>query len=165
MGHLAERMFRAFQNSDFARPEGTIIAVEEELRGELVPGLPDLLARLDLIVATDEALIVTDFKTARSQWNGDHVDEAADQLIIYHELVKNLADHKPVQLAFAVLTKTKVPELTVHPVPVEPQRVERTRRLLSCIWQAMQAGHYYPSPGPVKCPACPYRQPCREWTG
>jgi hypothetical protein len=53
IGHLAERLIRTFRESAFARPDGTIIAVEEELRGELIPGLPDLLARVDLIVETD----------------------------------------------------------------------------------------------------------------
>jgi putative RecB family exonuclease len=42
LGRLAERMFVAFQGSALAHPAGTIIGVEEELRGELIPGLPDL---------------------------------------------------------------------------------------------------------------------------
>ena len=45
IGHLTDRLLRTFQQSTFSRPVGRIIGVEEELRGELVPGLPDLLAR------------------------------------------------------------------------------------------------------------------------
>jgi putative RecB family exonuclease len=165
MGHLADRMFRAFQASDFARPQGTIIAIEEELRGDLVPGLPELLARVDLIVDTGEELVVTDFKTSRSQWSAEHVDDAADQLLLYHELVRNLADDRTVRLVFAVLTKTKMPELLLHPLPIDPKQIERTKRVVERIWLAMQAGHYYPNPSPLKCPSCPYRKPCRAWTG
>lgn len=165
IGHLADRMFRAFQSSDFAHPEGTIIAVEEELRGQLVPGLPDLLARVDLIVDTGQELIVTDFKTSRSQWSAEQVDEAADQLLLYHELVRTLADDRALRLAFAVLTKTKTPELVVHPVPVDSQQIVRTKQVMERIWLAMQGGHYYPNPNPLKCPRCPYRKPCRAWTG
>src|SRR5690242_10322643 len=36
---LAESMLRAFLNSSQAHPTGTIIGVEEELRGELIPGV------------------------------------------------------------------------------------------------------------------------------
>jgi hypothetical protein len=64
---LAERMLRAFQNSEAAQPGGTIIGIEEEFRGELVPGLPDLLARVDLLVDAGDALVITDFKTSKSR--------------------------------------------------------------------------------------------------
>jgi len=37
IGRLADRMFRAFQASSFARPRGTIVGVEEELRGQIIP--------------------------------------------------------------------------------------------------------------------------------
>jgi hypothetical protein len=56
LGGLAERMLTAFQASDFARPEGMILGVEEELRGLVVPGCPDLLARIDLIVEGKDGL-------------------------------------------------------------------------------------------------------------
>ena len=38
IGSLADRTLRTFQASSFATPAGTVIAVEEELRGELVAG-------------------------------------------------------------------------------------------------------------------------------
>src|SRR5271170_6969492 len=88
IGRLAERMFRAFQANSFAKPRGTIVGVEEELRGQVIPGLPDLLARVDLMVDEPEAFVVTDFKSARSSWNDEHVSDAASQLLLYHELVK-----------------------------------------------------------------------------
>ena len=50
IGQLADRVLTAFRQSEFANPKGTIIAIEEELRGELVPGVPDLLGIVDLIV-------------------------------------------------------------------------------------------------------------------
>jgi len=49
LDRLADRMLATFQASDFARPEGMILGVEEELRGPVLPGCPDLLARVDLI--------------------------------------------------------------------------------------------------------------------
>jgi putative RecB family exonuclease len=159
LGRLADRMLRTFLRSDFAKPQGAILGIEEELRAAIIPGCPDLLARVDL------ALQVLDFKTARSAWSADKVEEAAPQLLLYSELVKNLVDGKPLRLAFAVLTKTQSPVLMVHDVPIVCQQVERTKRTVERVWQAIQSQNFYPSPSPLQCTTCPYREPCRSWTG
>jgi CRISPR/Cas system-associated exonuclease Cas4 (RecB family) len=124
-----------------------------------------LLARVDLIVDTGDELVVSDFKTARCSWNDLKVEDLAPQLLLYSELVKPLAVGRPIKLAFAVLTKTKVPELTVHDVPHDPQQVARTKKIVEQVWQAIQAGFYWPAPSPMNCGSCPFRQPCRAWTG
>jgi CRISPR/Cas system-associated exonuclease Cas4 (RecB family) len=165
IGHLAERLLRTFRESAFARPEGNIIAVEEELRGELIPGLPDLLSRVDLVVETDSSLEVMDFKTARTGWSAQRVAESAGQLLLYSELVKHLSDGKPLRLGFAVLTKAKLPELTIHALPTNPFQMQRTKRIVEQVWRAIHSGIYYPNPSPLNCPGCPYREPCREWSG
>lgn len=165
IGRLADRMLRAFQQSAIAHPDGKILGIEEELRGELLPGVPDLLARVDLIVETDDALAVTDFKTARSTWSADHVSDLSSQLLLYHELVRPLADGKPIRLAFTVLTKASCPEVTLHPVVADHASLERTKQIAERIWRAIEASHFYPSPSPLNCSSCPYRQPCRQWTG
>ena len=165
VGRLADRMLTEFLKSDFSRPKGTILGAEEELRGAVIPGCPDLLARVDLIVDAGDELVISDFKTARCSWNDLKVEDLAPQLLLYSELVKPLADGKPIKLEFAVLTKTKVPELIVHDVPLDPQQVERTKKIVEQVWLAIQEGHYYPSPSPTNCGTCPFRQPCRTWTG
>jgi hypothetical protein len=86
LGRLADRMLRTFLRSDFARPKGTILGIEEELRAAIIPGCPDLLARVDSLIERKDALHVLDFKTARSAWNADKVEEAAPQLLLYSEL-------------------------------------------------------------------------------
>ena len=58
LGLLAERILTAFQQSEVAQPSGQILAVEEELRGPIVPGCPDILGRVDLIVDTGSELVV-----------------------------------------------------------------------------------------------------------
>src|SRR5271170_6408988 len=100
IGRLADRMFRAFQANSFAQPRGTIVGVEEELRGPIIPDAPDLLARIDLTVDEGDVFVVTDLRGGRSSWSDEHVGEAAIQLLLYHELVKPLADGKPVFLRF-----------------------------------------------------------------
>jgi CRISPR/Cas system-associated exonuclease Cas4 (RecB family) len=164
-GRLAERMLRSFLNTDFAFPKGQIIGVEEELRGVLIPGLPDLLARLDLIVATEKALVITDFKTAARSWGDMQVLDASPQLLLYGEIARGLADGKPIELRFAVFTKAKQPRFEMHPVRFDSSSLGRTKRVVQRIWQAIQSGHFYPSPSPLQCPSCPFRAPCAAWRG
>ena len=58
LNSLADKMLTAFSTSDVAKPTGRILAVEESLRGEIVPGLPDLLGRVDLIVEEPDELVI-----------------------------------------------------------------------------------------------------------
>jgi putative RecB family exonuclease len=165
IGRLADRVLIAFRQSELARPAGTVIGVEEELRGQIVAGVPDLLARIDLLVETEDALLVADFKTARSRWSDAQVEDQGEQLLLYSELARRLLPGKSLRLEFAVLTKGKTPAAERYLVPLDPHRVERTRRIVERIWRAIEAGHFYPAPSPMNCPSCPYRRPCREWKG
>lgn len=157
-------MLRVFLNSPLARPGGTIIGVEEELRGPIVDGIPDLLGRLDLLINTDDGLAVIDFKTSRSRWGAAKVADATPQLLLYSELATPLADNKPLRLAFAVLTKTKSPSFALHAVAYDPERMEHLRSMVAQIWRAIRAGNSYPIRHSRICPSCPFRnRPCRAW--
>lgn len=162
LGRLADRLLRAFLASDLSRPAGRIIGIEEELRGRLMDGVPDLLARLDLMTETDDAITITDLKTARSAWTGQQADE---QLLLYGQLVRRLIPHKPLRLEFMVATKTKDVSITRHMVPFDQRRLDRTKRIIERVWRAIAAKHFFPSPSPMNCPSCPFRQPCRRWSG
>jgi putative RecB family exonuclease len=161
----ARRMLEAFAASSLAKPQGRILAVEEQLRGIIVPGLPELLARIDLIVETDAELVILDWKTSRSRWTVEQVHESAEQLLLYSELAQDFAPGKTVRLEFAVPTKTKDVAIDQHQSAVDPRRVERIKRVLERVWQAIDAGHFYPAPNPMNCSGCPFREPCRSWAG
>lgn len=165
LGQLAERMLRAFQSSDFAQPNGTILGVEEELRGELVEGCPDLLARVDLLTDQDDALVVTDLKTARSRWSRDQAEFNAEQLLLYSELAGRLLPDKTLRLQFAVVTKTKSPAVEIHEVELDDHRLGRIKNVVRRVWDAIQTGHFYPSPSQMNCSGCPFKKACRAWHG
>jgi hypothetical protein len=166
IARLIDRTLRAFLASDLARPTGTIIGVEEQLRAAVVPGCPDVLARLDLLVDTGGSLLVLDFKTSRGRWNPRRVAEAAPQLHLYAELARPLAGGRPLSLAFAVMTKAKrQPTLTLHSVPCDPAEVAMTLRSVERAWQGIRQGDFEPRLSPVHCPRCPYRHDCRAWAG
>ena len=65
--------------------------------------------------------------------------QQSGQLHVYHELVRPLAHGRPIRLEFAVLTKTRLPELTCHQVPPDHHSIERTRRIVARVWEGMQA--------------------------
>lgn len=163
LGRLATKMFAAFQASPLATPVGSIIGVEEELRGNVVLGCPDLLGRIDLITEAIDDLVITDFKTSRSKWSRDQADDSAGQLLLYHELVRNFAPRKRVRLQFAVLTKTKGPVVDLHEVPADRRTIDRTKQIVERVWKAIDAQVFYPAPSPLQCPTCAFRTACREW--
>ncbi len=165
LGRLADRLLRAFLDSDLSRPVGRIIGIEEELRGRLMDGVPDLLARLDLLTETDDAITITDLKTARSAWSGQQADDSAEQLFLYGELVRRLIPYKPLRLEFMVATKTKDVSITRHTIMFDQRRLDRTKRIVERVWRAITAEHFFPSPSAMNCSTCPFRDPCRRWNG
>ena len=165
LDRMAGRMLAAFQRHDAARPHGQILAVEESLRGELVPGLPDLLGRIDLIVETNDALVISDWKTSRSRWSADQADDNAEQLLLYAELARDFAPGKQVRVEFVVLTKAKETAVDRHQRNVVPGQVDRAKRIAERVYRAIEAEHFFPSPSPMNCNGCPFREPCRKWPG
>ena len=162
---LAERMLRAFQASEMSQPAGTILGVEEQFRGAFADGCPDLLARVDLLVETADALVISDLKTARSRWGRDQAEDAAGQLLLYSELVGRLMPGKPLRLEFVIITKAKEPVIDRLPVALDPKRAARMSSIAQRVWRAIEGQHFYPSPSPMNCPTCPFRAPCRAWAG
>jgi putative RecB family exonuclease len=162
---LAVRMIKAFSDSHLSRPAGKIIAIEETLRGDLIPGLPDVLGRVDLILDTTQELIVADWKTSRAKYSQEQVDESAAQLLLYGELARDFAPGKQIKLQFGVLTKTKDVSIDAHSFAFYQAHVERTKRIIERVWQAIQSEHFYPAPSMMNCPGCPYREVCKAWPG
>ena len=162
---LAERTLTAFQKSDAAKPCGKILAVEEELRGQVIAGCPDLLGRVDLIVEAADALLISDWKTARSRWSREQAEDASEQLLLYSELAKDLAPKKPLQMEFIIFTKTKDVAVDRHVLSVDPARLARTKRVVQNVWRAIESANFYPTPSAMNCPSCPYRENCRNWSG
>lgn len=165
---LAGRMLTAFLESDIARPEGTVLGIEEEVRGPITASVPDLLARIDLILLTDDAVVIRDFKTSRSSWNEKKVAESAAQLVLYGHLSASIAENfedLPIRREFVVMTKTKVPAIECHVVDDDLDELARTKSIVRQVYRSMIAGHVYPNPSPLNCAGCPFQRACRTWCG
>jgi putative RecB family exonuclease len=162
---LADRMLTAFRENPASASDDTVIGIEEELRGELIPGVPDLLARIDLLTTTSDAMVITDFKTSRSRWSQNQAENSSSQLLLYSELARRLLPDREVRLRFLVLTKTKTPTVEAFNVDVSAHRAHRIVKAVEHTWRAIEAGHFYPAPSSMNCPTCPYRSACNAWTG
>ena len=168
LGDLARRMLQAFVESPVAQIDGTILGIEEELRAPIIPGCPDVLGRLDLLVLTDNHLRVTDFKTSRSRWTEAKIQESAPQMLLYAELVRPLAQElgvEEVRLEWVVITKTKQPAVDIHTLTPEPKQIARTRAVVRRVWEGIRGGSFFPSPSSLSCSTCPFQNTCRAWEG
>ena len=84
-------------------------------------------------------------------------------LLLYGELARSLIPDKEVRLEFAVATKTKEPSVEILPVVNNRRRVKRIRNVAEHVWQAITAGHFFPTPNPISCGSCPFKQQCGRW--
>lgn len=78
---------------------------------------------------------------------------------------RELLAGKQLRVEFTVLTKTKDVAVEQHGLQVDPARVDRTKRTIERVWNAIQAQHYYPAPSVTGCAGCPFHGPCRKWCG
>ena len=162
---LAARMLTAFLNSPPASVQGTVLGVEEEIRGMLVEGVPDLYGRVDLLTEDSDSLVITDIKTSRGKWSQEQVEDSGEQLLLYSHLASEIAPGKTIATRFLVLTKTKEPVIEEHVREVKPAAVKRALAGVERVWRAISAGNFYPAPSTVTCWSCGYRTACREWAG
>jgi putative RecB family exonuclease len=162
---LAGKILTAFLASDLISLDGTILGVEEELRGKLLDGVPDLLGRVDLLLENHDTVSVVDFKTARSAWTKDQANDNSEQLMLYCDLVRRLLPGKSLRLKYVVFTKTKDPAVQLIDLPFQEGQLDRTKAAIRAIWSAIESGYFYPVPSVMNCPSCPYRTQCAEWHG
>jgi putative RecB family exonuclease len=162
---LAARMLTAFLNSPTASVQGRFLGVEEEIRGMLVEGMPDLYGRVDLLTEDSDSLVITDIKTSRGKWSQEQVEDSGEQLLLYSHLASEISPGKKLKTRFLVLTKTKEPVIEEHVRDVDPGNVKRTLAGVERVWRAIESGVFYPAPSNMNCASCGYRAACRAWSG
>jgi putative RecB family exonuclease len=162
---LAARMLTAFLSSPVASVQGRVLGVEEEIRGRLVEGVPDLYGRVDLLTEDSDSLVVTDIKTSRGKWSQEQVEDNGEQLLLYSHLASEISPGKKLKTRFVIVTKTREPVVEEHVREVEPAAVKRTLAGVERVWRAIESGVFYPAPSTMNCASCGYRNACRAWAG
>jgi putative RecB family exonuclease len=162
---LASKMLTAFLSSPAASVQGRVLGVEEEIRGMLVEGVPDLYGRVDLLTEDSDSLVITDIKTSRGKWSPEQVEDSGEQLLLYSHLASEISPGKKIATRFLVLTKTKEPVVEEHVREVEPAAVKRTLAGVERVWRAIESAVFYPAPSIMSCSGCCFREACSKWQG
>jgi putative RecB family exonuclease len=162
---LATRMLTAFLASPAASVQGRVLGVEEEIRGMLVEGVPDLYGRVDLLTEDSGSLVITDIKTSRGKWSAEQVEDSGEQLLLYSHLASEISPGKKLKTRFLIVTKTKEPVVEEHVREVSTAAVKRTLAGVERVWRAIESGVFYPAPAVMSCSSCGYRAACRAWMG
>jgi putative RecB family exonuclease len=162
---LAARMLTAFLNSPAASVQGRVLGVEEQIRGMLVKGMPDLFGRVDLLTEDSDSLVITDIKTSRGKWSAEQVEDSGEQLLLYSHLASEISPGKKLKTRFLIVTKTKEPVIEEHVREVEQAAVKRTLAGVERVWRAIESRVFYPAPSKMNCASCGYRAACRVWAG
>ena len=153
--------------SDEPRPSGVEVRMEAPLvdlvSGEDL-GIP-LLGIVDLLLDTEEAARVIDFKTSSRSSPPFEVTHEV-QLSSYAWLYRQLTGRIESGLEIRSLIKTKTPKVEVHAYPARTE--QHFRRLFGVIREyldALDAGRFNFRPG-WGCGMCEFRDThCRRWEG
>ncbi|HEY3319184.1 MAG TPA: PD-(D/E)XK nuclease family protein [Planctomycetota bacterium] len=163
---LASRMLTAYRQhvvANAAQAAGVqIIAIEHAHRFTLLPGVPPIEMRLDLLELNGADLIVTDVKTSRSRWNEMKAQEHLPQLVLYSvglvPLLRELGAKRIVP-QFTVVTKAKSPAVQVLEPKASQADVDRLKRMVGETWDAVQKEVFVQREG-WQCAQCPFKARC-----
>lgn len=158
----ARAMFEAWVA--WKRPEGRVVAIEQDFNVELAPWLPRVTGRADLLEDQPDALVVVDLKSSASRWSEADVELRADQLVIYKEAFRNLAQElgKPIVAAFEVVTKTKTPTVERLYLRETDGAIDRQVKIATVVAEGVEREVFLPNPS-WTCRKCPWREACRVW--
>lgn len=147
-------------------PPERIVAVEEDIiapvhnsSGEYLE--TPLVAIADLIVATDDGLVVREFKTSARAY-ADTETASSLQPTCYVNAVEEVYG-EPTTVSYTVLVKTKTPKIQHLETTRAPEDLGRLGDIVEAVERAVEANIYYPVESPMNCSTCPYREPCKEW--
>lgn len=147
-------------------PPDRIVAVEQEIicpvhdsQGEYLE--TPLVAVADLIVDTDDGLLVREFKTSARAYGETEVSSSL-QPTCYVNAVQEVFG-EPATVEYTVLIKTKTPKIQRLPASRTDEDLGRLGEIVKNVERGVQAGIFYPVESAMNCSTCPYRGPCREW--
>ena len=158
---LGQRMVDAFLAAPESKPEGQPVCIEDRASGIIDPQIPPIEGRVDFVRLTKDGLVLRDYKTARSKWNPDKVEEGAPQLRLYATILNDQLDgwRKITGLEFVTVTKAVKPVVTLHPVEMRQESVQACIDQIGAVWDGIRKSVYPTRPG-WPCKTCPYASKC-----
>lgn len=149
-------------------PPQNILAVEQELavplhnsRGEFLE--KPLVAVLDLLCQENLGLTVTEFKTSGRRYSEADAATALQPVAYAHAVREKYGE--PAKVRYAILLKTKTAGVQYLETRQDDENFGRLGDVVQSVELAINAGAFYPVENPLNCSGCPFRKPCREWSG
>jgi CRISPR/Cas system-associated exonuclease Cas4 (RecB family) len=145
-----------------------IVAVECEMLAPLHNSEGEVLEKpmatvIDLMQKDDAGHKITDLKTSSRAYSQMEAELSLQATCYANSAFENLG-HLPT-FEYTVLVKTKRPY--VQRIATARTKVDLARLgdLVQTVDRAVEAGIFFPVETPLNCSSCPYRKPCREWSG
>ena len=119
------------------------------------------MAVADLIVDTDDGLLVREFKTSARAYGESEVASSLQRTCYVNAVQEVLGE--PATVEYTALIKTKTPKIQRLPASRTDEDLGRLGEIVKNVEKGVQAGIFYPVESAMNCSTCPYRGPCREW--
>lgn len=158
---LAKRMLAAFLDYTADRVFN-VLAVEQRFSVALTPGMPPLVAFVDLIEGLPNGgeICITDIKTAAKRYSETSAFDSL-QLAAYAAIAKALGHEGVVQVKYLVITKAKVPAIQTLAAVLDDPDIHRFVKIAQAVHDAAEKEAFVPNPG-WQCGSCQWQGACRE---
>jgi len=143
--------------------DARVLFVEEAFSIDL-PGVElPVVGAMDLVLETDDSLIVVDHKTAARAYSNVDID-LMEQLTLYKMAIAELyPNDKEVLLRLDVLVKTKEPRLEQYWTSRDWLDQQRLIKKYQVLESSIKAGNFIPVDGGFRCGGCSYTEECKQW--
>lgn len=160
---VASRMLKAFAEHPSAIPPRGELLTKAELAGKIAERLPELSGCVFLIAKTRRDLVLRDYRISRSRLTDEQLETATDSVLLLGELARlTYGASRSLQLESIVLFKTKDATIDTYLLAASSAAASRAKVTAEHVWRAIHARAFYPTPSPIHCSSCPFRQPCRH---
>lgn len=154
-------MVDAFLAAPESKLEGQPVCIEDRASGITDPQIPPIEGKVDFVRLTKDGLVLRDYKTARSKWNPDKVEEGAPQLRLYATILNDQLDggRRIAGLEFVTVTKVAKPVVTLHAVELRQESAQACIDQIGAVWDGIRRSVYPTRPG-WPCKTCSYASKC-----
>jgi CRISPR/Cas system-associated exonuclease Cas4 (RecB family) len=152
------------------RDDETILEVDLDFSVPLVNSHGEslekvLVGELDLLVArgTENRLTIVDLKTSGKKYGADKVANDLQPSAYAYALTQLYPGEQVGDFEFAVILKTRKPELVPYPTTRTQEDFDRLFMLAKTADRLIEAGAFLPNKGSFFCKSCAFQGPCSRW--
>ena len=158
-------LLEIYQRQD---PPTQIIGVEQTFVVPIITSNGEVLDRplvaiVDLLRRDESGLVVTEFKTTGRRFSDAQLDSALQATAYVHAAYEKYDEIAAVN--YVVLVRTKTPQIQRLETVRSESDLFRFGDLVQSVQRAIEAEAFHPIENAMNCSSCPFRLPCRDWSG